>query len=199
METDFQREDLTARKRALRGVVLARRDAMSAVERADASQGMTRSLLALPEYQRARTVMSYISFGTEVETLEFFAAVRRDNKTMVLPRVDAVDKSLSLHRVENLEQLAAGVWGIREPRVDLPLMPIADVDLVLMPGVAFDRRGNRLGYGAGYYDRLLAGAPADLTRVTMLFNCQLVDEVPSGPHDQKVQILITPNEQWRIS
>ncbi|MBI3716817.1 MAG: 5-formyltetrahydrofolate cyclo-ligase [Betaproteobacteria bacterium] len=197
MPTDTQDEQLVARKRALRSAVLARRDALSAEERACASALLAGKVLGSPAYQAARSVLVYLSFGSEVDTHAIFEAVLRDGKTAVLPRVDALERKLCLHRVTGMDDLAAGVWGIREPHPHLPVTNIADIDFVLVPGVAFDRIGNRLGYGAGYYDRLLAGAPATLARVAAAFDCQRVDDLPVGPYDQRVDILYTEKGEWQ--
>jgi len=194
---EAQNEELIARKRALRSLVLARRDAMTVDARGRASAAITAKVLALPAYRQARSVLTYISFGSEVDTLGIFDSLLRDGKIAVLPRVDAPDKTLRLHRVEGLQDLDAGVWGIREPRANLPTVDLADIDFVLMPGVAFDAHGNRLGYGAGYYDRLLAGAPQTLVRVAAAFDCQWVDHLPVGAYDQRVDILFTEKREWQ--
>ena len=90
--------------------------------------------------------------------------------------------------------MVPGVWGILEPRAELPLVAPETLDMILMPGVAFDREGNRLGYGAGFYDRLLAPVPPGTKplRVVAAFDCQLVDAVPHSHTDQPIHWLITP-------
>jgi len=196
MSTESQDEQLVARKRALRSVVLARRDTLSAEARTSASAVLADKVLGSSGYRSARSVLVYLSFGSEVDTHVIFDAVLRDGKAAVLPRVDALERRLCLHRVTGMDDLAAGVWGIREPRPHLPVANIAEVDFVLVPGVAFDRIGNRLGYGAGYYDRLLAGAPEKLLRVAAAFDCQRVDDLPVGPCDQCVNILYTEKGEW---
>jgi 5-formyltetrahydrofolate cyclo-ligase len=113
---------------------------------------------------------------------------------VVLPRVDQASQSLTLHTALNLSDLLVSKWGIQEPAANARTVSIADVDFVLLPGVAFDRAGNRLGYGRGYYDKLLSAAEPALARVAAAFSCQIVDEVPVGPGDQKVHQLITENE-----
>jgi 5-formyltetrahydrofolate cyclo-ligase len=101
--------------------------------------------------------------------------------------------------VKSHADLVNGVWGIREPRDDAPQVAMADLDMVLMPGLAFDRSGNRLGYGAGYYDRLLASALRKPVRVAAAFDCQVVDAVPTGPADQPFHILVTESQLLHIS
>lgn len=185
-------------KKALRATVLARRDALSAEHRRLATIEIEKRLFALDAYRHARTVMAYMSFGTEVDTAVIFETMLWSGKTVVLPRVDRASKSLKLHRVQGASDLVAGVWDILEPRADLPTVPIGSIDLVLMPGVAFDAKGNRLGYGAGFYDCLLAGTDGHPVRVAGTFDCQLVDAVPAGPNDQPVHFILTESRFLEI-
>ena len=191
---------LTEAKKALRTAVLAARDAMPANARQQAEKIITRRLGSLEAYREANCVLMYMSFGAELDTHGFFDQVLRDGKIVVLPRIDKVSKSLRLHRVDSHADLVDGVWGIREPRADAPLVDITEIDMVLMPGLAFDRAGNRLGYGAGYYDRLLAPvAHHKPVRVAAAFDCQVVDAVPVGPADQPFDMLVTESLMLRIS
>lgn len=178
----------------LREQVLARRDALAESARASASRAITAALLAEPGYIKARSVLAYMSFGTEVDTAAFVARVLHDGKLLALPRIDKAGKSLRLHRVNRLDELVSGVWGIREPHGAAPAVSFADIDFVLMPGVAFDRNGARLGYGAGYYDRLLGTSTAHALRVAAAFDVQIVERVPTDAHDQPLDIIISENQ-----
>jgi 5-formyltetrahydrofolate cyclo-ligase len=136
-----------------------------------------------------------MSFGDELDTTPILTHILATGRTLVLPRMttDNGAPALALHRVDSLNDLLPGKWGIREPRADAPLVTLSDIDFALVPGVAFDLEGNRLGYGKGYYDRLLAKRPASLTVAAVAFDCQVVDAVPVEPHDAKIDILITPS------
>ena len=192
-------ENLQAEKKQMRDAVLARRDAMLPSARAVASHAIIENLCALPTYQHAKVVLTYMGFGSEIETQAFVERIHADGKIVVLPRVDRASRSLILHSVHSLSELEASKWGIREPRADAPLVSINVMEFMLIPGVAFDRSGNRLGYGRGYYDKLLSTADPALERVAAGFSCQIVDAVPVGPLDQKIDILITENEIINIS
>jgi len=189
---------LTDAKKALRTAVLAARDAMSPAARQTAADLIMQRVCGLDVYRDANSVLTYMSFGAEVDTQRFFDRVLADAKMAVLPRIDKASKSLKLHRVDRRADLVDGVWGIREPRADAPPVAITELDMVLMPGLAFDRAGNRLGYGAGYYDRLLAPAADKPVRVVAAFDCQVVDAVPTGPTDQPFHILITESQLLRF-
>jgi 5-formyltetrahydrofolate cyclo-ligase len=186
---------LTDAKRALRARMRAARDALPPAVRQAAAAAILQRLCALAPYARATRILSYMSIGSEPDTHAFFDRARRDGKTVVLPRIDRSSKSLMLHRADSVAELVEGVWGIREPSADTPPVALADIDMLLMPGLAFDRKGNRLGYGAGYYDRLLAGnSTRRPLRVAAAFDCQLVDALPAGPADQPVHLLVTESQ-----
>ena len=192
-------ENLQAEKKQMRDAVLARRDAMLPSARAVASHAIIEKLCALPRYQHAKVILTYMGFGSEIETRPFVERILIDGKIVVLPRVDRASRSLILHAVQSLSELEVSKWGIREPRADTPPVPLSTIEFALLPGVAFDRTGNRLGYGRGYYDKLLSTVDPTLERVAAGFCCQIVDVVPVGPLDQKIDILVTENEIINIS
>ncbi len=192
-------EKLQTEKKQMRETVLARRDAMAPALRTTASHAIIEKICALPNYQEANVVLIYMGFGSEIETQTLFERILADAKMTVLPRVDRASQSLILHVVSTVSELVTSKWGIREPHTDAPSMPINAIEFMLMPGVAFDRSGNRLGYGRGYYDKLLSDASPALARVAAGFSCQLVEAVPVGPNDQKIDILITENEKIKLT
>jgi 5-formyltetrahydrofolate cyclo-ligase len=182
-------------KAATRRAVLLRRDALSGGERALLSVRIVTAILALSTYQKAGAVLAYASFGTELQTDELLRRVLDDGKALVLPRVER--GRLGLYEVRDLARdLAPGTWGIREPEPDrCPPADAAGVGFALIPGVAFDRRARRLGYGGGFYDRLLAGGlPEGTPLVSGAFEVQIVDEVPTDPHDAPVDFVVTEKE-----
>lgn len=199
MSNESANAALQAEKKQLRDTVLAIRDAMPAEVRRAASVAILARVCAMPAYARANVVLAYMGFGTEIETNAFFERIVNDGKTAVLPRVDRASQSLRLHSARSASGLLTSKWGIREPRTDAPAVSIDAVDFVLMPGVAFDRSGNRLGYGRGYYDKLLSAANPALARVAAAFSCQVVERVPVGSHDKKVQCIFTEKETIAIA
>jgi 5-formyltetrahydrofolate cyclo-ligase len=194
MESMPTAPDERAEKQAIRTRVLAARDAMPASTRQSFADAVMASVLSTSQYQQANTVLAYVSFGSELSTMSLLQRVLADGKALVLPRVLKNQKQLQLHRVQALDQLTEGVWGIREPRADAPTIALNDIDFILVPGVAFDLAGFRVGYGGGYYDRLLAAANPATTRLSAAFECQIVDVVPNEAHDERVDIIIT-NQQ----
>ncbi len=186
-------EGAAAVKAELRRAVLARRDAIPAERRAELSAVIFATVVALEAFQRARTVLAYCSFGSEPVTDPFLRAVLAHGQTLALPKVCREARALEVFRVTDpARELHPGVWGIREPDpAACAPVPLGVVDFVLVPGVAFDARGGRIGYGAGYYDRLLRGLAEGVPLVAAAFEVQLVDEVPMEPHDRPIDRIVT--------
>jgi 5-formyltetrahydrofolate cyclo-ligase len=181
----------------MRRAVLLRRDALPEGERALLSARIVTTILDLRTYQEADVVLAYASFATELQTDELLRCVLADGKTLVLPRVER--GGLGLYEVRDLAgDLAPGTWGIREPEPDrCPPADACGVGFALVPGVAFDRRARRLGYGGGYFDRLLAGGlPEGIPLVSGAFEVQILDEVPTDPHDAPVDVVVTEKEVY---
>ncbi|MBI4011736.1 MAG: 5-formyltetrahydrofolate cyclo-ligase [Candidatus Rokubacteria bacterium] len=186
-------EGAAAVKAELRRAGLARREAIPAERRAELSAVIFATVVALEAFQRALTVLAYCSFGSEPVTDAFLRAVLGRGKSLVLPRVRRGTRSLDVYRVTDpARELRPGVWGIREPDpAACAPVPLGAVDFVLVPGVVFDARGGRIGYGAGYYDRLLRGLADGVPLVAAAFEVQLVDEVPMEPHDRPIDRIVT--------
>ncbi|MCM2327684.1 MAG: aminodeoxychorismate synthase component I [Lysobacter sp.] len=180
-------------KAAMRRELLAARDALFSGGSAGFSATITARLREMTEYRRARTVLSTVSFGTEWDTRAFAEGVLADGKVLVLPRVVREPRSLTLHAVADLgADLVPGVWGIEEPDpARCPQVPISQVDFALVPALSCSGEGVRLGYGAGYFDRLLAGAGTRTFRVVALPEPLVRDRVPFEPHDVPVDALLT--------
>ena len=181
-------------KQALRKRVLAARNAMPPAVHAADSARIAERLSAVEAFARARTLCVTLPFGSEWDARPLVLRSIARGVTVAIPRVDADARMLVLHTVRDIgEDIVAGFRAIPEPKPSTPVIVPEKVDCVLVPGVAFDREGGRLGYGGGYYDRLLplcAGA----TRVAGAFALQLVDRVPIGPHDVRVDAIATPDE-----
>ncbi|MCI0345455.1 MAG: 5-formyltetrahydrofolate cyclo-ligase [Chloroflexi bacterium] len=184
---------LSGLKAELRRSILTRRDAMPADTRRALGGAIFATIAGLPAFRQARTILSYSSFGSEPDTGIFNQTARDQGKRLVLPRIDRPSRALELYRVdEPATQLLAGVWGIREPDpARCAPVTLPEIDVVLVPGVVFDIHGGRIGYGAGYYDRLL-GRCADGPRlIAAAFELQIVEEVPMGPDDRRVDRVVT--------
>ncbi len=186
--------DLRTTKRTLRRKILALRNALDADTIARWSAAGRQSLAELDAYQSARTVHLFVPFGSEVDTRPILEDLWARNVRTVLPRV-APDRGLDHLAVTGWEELEPGAYSIPEPVARCGAVDPVEVDLILVPGVAFDRLGGRLGYGGGYYDRFLKSCPAP--RVALAFDLQMVDEVPREDHDLLVHEIITEVTRYR--
>ncbi|MCC6625037.1 MAG: 5-formyltetrahydrofolate cyclo-ligase [Deltaproteobacteria bacterium] len=182
-------DDLTRAKAELRARLRAIRRALGPAHRRAASRAICERLGPILEARRAPVVAVYAPLGSEVD-LRPLVAAQRDTITFVWPRVDRA-LGLVFHAAD-LADLAPGTMGIREPPRDAPVT--VRVDVALVPGLGFDRAGGRLGQGGGYYDRALPElrrACPDLLVIGVAFAAQVVDALPVGPHDARVDLVVT--------
>jgi 5-formyltetrahydrofolate cyclo-ligase len=182
---------LKEHKRALRREIVERRDALPAERRRAASRRIADRVLGLPDVVGAGTVMAFWSFGSEVQTAELLERLHRAGKRVALPRVEEGEVVAVAYAPGG--PVTAAHFGAMEP-LGADVVPPEDVDVVLVPGVAFDRRGARVGYGGGFYDRFLPRRRPGVPAIAIAFSVQLVDEVPEGGMDRRVDAIVTENE-----
>ena len=185
-------EELTLRKRSIREQAHANRNAQP--DKDEVSRRIVGRFMELPEYQRAATVMFYVDVRSEVRTRHDLPQALSGGRRIVIPY--CVEGQLELFHLESMEELETGAYRILEPRSELRTVsekriPIEELDLVMVPGVAFDRRGGRIGHGKGYYDKLLERARRDTPLVALAFECQLFPEIPMQPHDVFMNKIVT--------
>ncbi len=184
-------------KSLIRKHILSLREQLSPDVRATHSAAITERLLQLPEYQQTNALLGYMNFGAEFESSIWVKQVLADGKRLALPKVNRQTNSLDLYWVDDLErQLVAGLWGILEPFAERceRLNTLNEVEFALLPGVAFTRSGARLGYGGGFYDKLLAQVAHRPTLVAAAFGLQVVESVPQEATDVKVEWVVTERE-----
>lgn len=186
-------DDMHARKTAIREQAHAARNALP--NKDELSQGICEKFVALPEYAAAKTVMYYVDVRSEVRTRHYLATALTHGKKIVVPWCRE-DGTLALFHLEDMNELAIGMYKILEPRADLRDLPAKQVkpeelDLIMVPGVAFDRRGGRTGHGKGYYDKLLEHSRMDCPLVALAFECQMFPEIPTAAHDIYMDKIIT--------
>jgi 5-formyltetrahydrofolate cyclo-ligase len=187
-----QLDPVRTEKTALRREILAARDALPAAARAFASEKITRQITTLDAWKNAHTVLVYLSFGSEFITDGLVADAAANGKQLVLPRVDRATRALVLHAINNtIDDVLPGIWGIREPRPDCAIIQPDTIDFVLVPGVAFTPACARLGYGGGFYDRLIAGFGLRPPLVAAAYALQMRDELPLTGQDQTVDLVVT--------
>lgn len=184
------KEEIRTRLRLLLG-------ALSPGQREAASRQIARRLRSAPEWTRVLTLFGFHPLQTEPDLLPVLRAAAAEGRTVALPRWRAGDGDYEAARLPAEGPLVSGPFGVPEPPPSAPVIPFEQLDLVLVPGLAFDPSGRRLGRGKGYYDRLLARA-VRARRWGVAFDLQILPRVPAEPHDLNVDVLITP-ERWIVA
>ncbi|MDR3271745.1 MAG: 5-formyltetrahydrofolate cyclo-ligase [Peptococcaceae bacterium] len=187
-------------KKIVRKAVLSCRDRLSAAERSDKSRLIQERIIALAEYREARSVLLFLNFRTEVETTALAEDVLARGKILVIPRCTVQCAFIPAIVRDLTQDVALGTWGIREPRAETTEeIDPRQIDLAIVPGVAFDMYGRRVGYGAGYYDRFLPLLRPEVPLLAAAFECQLLAEVPTEEHDRRIHCLITEDRVIRCA
>jgi 5-formyltetrahydrofolate cyclo-ligase len=194
MSDDLNSTDPQTRKAAIREQ--ARKNRVAQKNKDEVSRTICEKFTALPAYSAARTVMWYVDAGSEVRTRNTLPKALTHGKRVVVPWCVVETNTLELFLLEDMSELVEGAYKILEPKSELRLLPMKvvkpeELDLVMVPGTAFDPRGGRMGQGKGYYDRLLANARTDAPLVGLAFDCQVFDEIPVAPHDVFMDMVLT--------
>ncbi len=192
-------ESVRGQKNKLRIRIIQCRDALTPVERKEASCRLTDKIIQHPLYREAKVLLAFVSYGSETDTLDILMDALKSGKKVYVPKIEQTDTSgkiMVFYRMYDPAELVPGFHGIKEPSGESECYVYDEENagsaLMLMPGVAFDKKGNRMGYGGGFYDRFLENKHA-LRRQTIAvgFACQMVEEVPVEDNDLKPFEIIT--------
>lgn len=183
-------------KQELRSRYLAYRDSLSLGERKEKSKRIWEQLIREKAFEEAENVLVYMDYRSEVMTTGLVEELFRSEKKVFAPKVEGMD--IRFYQVESMEDFVSGYQGIREPegspeKLFDPGMAKERKSFLLVPLAVFDRERGRMGYGKGFYDRYLAGAPG-LFSAGLAFSCQMAGKVPTQAHDKKPDIIITEKE-----
>ncbi|HLJ09672.1 MAG TPA: 5-formyltetrahydrofolate cyclo-ligase [Planctomycetaceae bacterium] len=185
--------DFQDRKRAIREQ--AHENRRKQENKDQLSRAICEKFVSLPEYAAAGTVMFYVDVRTEVRTRDFLATALTHGKNIIVPWCHESGE-LELFRLKEMDDLSIGMYKILEPRPEMRSRPdravdVSELDLIMVPGVAFTRQGARMGHGKGYYDKLLEHARPDAPLVALAFECQIFPEIPTQEHDVFMDKIIT--------
>ena len=194
MTDDTQPTDAQTMKAFIRE--MARKNRVAQKDKDELSRAICGTFALLPAYTAANTVMWYVDAGSEVRTRHTLPGALAHGKRVVVPWCVVETNQLELFHLEDMSELVEGAYKILEPKAELRGLPQKKVqpdelDLVMVPGTAFDMRGGRMGQGKGYYDRLLAHARPDAPLVALAFDCQMFEEIPVAAHDVFMDVVIT--------
>lgn len=182
-------------KKAARRMARQYRDSLSADECKHYSENITGRLLATKEYQASRDVLVYVSTGSEADTAGIIRKAWQDSKNVYVPKV--YGKEMQFIKITSFDELAVGYYGIMEPMKDEPVWEKgSEASLCVMPGIAFDRQFNRIGYGGGFYDRFLADNESCI-KAAICYSGQLIASIDSEDTDIKPDIIVTDVEVLR--
>lgn len=187
-------------KKVIRNEVLRKRDKIPQEVKSVKDALIKEKLFSTQEFVNSKIIIFYASFRSEIDTISMIQKSLEMGKRVVLPKVDKERHMLSLYEIKDLNELSPGYMGIPEPSLaDERTVDIDDVDLVIIPGAGFDYSGNRLGYGAGYYDILLSKSKKKISIIALAYEEQIVDSIPSEKHDVKVDVIVTDTRVIRIT
>ena len=194
-------ETLFQQKATIRKEILEKREAQDPASVIARSRRITRTLLNHKSFQRADKILVYLSSEGEVNTDVLLGRSFELGKQVCVPVVDRESKELRISELPGPDiHFRLGAFGIREPEeADLNFISLGQIDLVVIPGLAFDRRGGRIGYGKGYYDRLLSRLSLDVARIALAFEFQILDSVPQDENDIRVNAIITEKSTMNCS
>ncbi|MFA6456548.1 MAG: 5-formyltetrahydrofolate cyclo-ligase [Bacteroidota bacterium] len=179
-------------KRTLREQLKLQRESLSKAEVRERSKLILEQLLSLPEFFRADTVHTYISSkNNEVDTHELIRVLVKQKKRVIVPISDKATKTMKHSELFSLSELVGGAYGILEPKMYRPV-PVRNLQAIIVPALAVDLKGNRLGFGAGFYDRFLHAMQVPV--IALAYDFQIVDEVPIEPTDVPVSFIVTEHE-----
>ncbi len=182
-------------KEPIRSVILKHRERLSVLEALEKSAKILKLLRTLPEYQKAKVIHSYIaSKSNEVDTKRSIDMMLKEGKRVVVPITDPKNRILHHSEIFDLNGLRIGTFGILEPEEIKPIDP-KEIELVIVPSIALDRKGNRVGFGGGYYDKFLKQVLCP--KIALAYDFQIVRDIVPGQHDVGVDAIITETEVIR--
>lgn len=177
-------------KGLIRKQFLEKRETLAFSERMKKDERIRQRFLTLKEFQTARKVFFYASYRAEVDTFGLISSALNDTKRVALPKVFPEAREIRFFWIKDIDEVSPGYWGIPEPMTDEEAFA-DEAELIVVPAIAYDRRGYRIGYGGGYYDRFLKKTPGHITTVGLAYDEQLIERIPTDEWDVPVKIVIT--------
>lgn len=185
-------DELNARKKLIRERMHKQRNSLSFEEVREKSKKIKDTLFSLSYIKESNKIMTYVSFKNEVSTIDIINELLKMGKEIIVPICDTKDYTLIPSRILSMDELSVSYFGIMEPKEPFirPVDP-KDIDVILVPGLAFDRNRNRLGHGKGFYDRFLRGVKDDAIKIALAYDFQILDSIPVEDWDIPMDLIIT--------
>lgn len=178
-------------KKDIRRFILEQRDKLEPDIKKELDKKIFSELIDSEVYKNASVIFVFVSFKSEVGTHEIIKQALKDSKTICVPKINTKEREMEIFKINSLEELKEGYYGILEPGEYCPSVNSNDIDLVIMPGAAFDRQGGRIGYGGGFYDRFLSRMNKKVDKIALAYDFQILDRVPMDEFDVRVDGIVT--------
>jgi 5-formyltetrahydrofolate cyclo-ligase len=178
-------------KKDLREHIYTKRHELDSDIKSEWDSKIIEKLLKSELYRKSEVIFTYISFEGEVDTIKFIERAISDHKTICVPKVISKKEGMEVYKISSLNEVEKGFHGILEPKSRSQLILPIDIDLLIIPGVAFDKTNGRIGYGGGFYDRYLKRIKAQANKIALAYAFQIFDSVPMDELDEKVDFIIT--------
>ena len=146
-------------------------------------------------YSQCGNIFVYISYDSEIDTKTIIRKALEDGKNIYVPRTNYNTKLMEAVKISSLENLIEDKYGILQPTESRLAVELEEIDLIIMPGVAFDNNGGRMGYGGGFYDRYMSKCSKNIQKISLAYDFQILDDVPMDSHDTRVNFIITENKE----
>jgi len=184
-------------KKRLRKSILAKRSTLTSAEKREKAEQAAHFLLGIPQLAEKKRILAFYPYGDEIDTRPFIELAMQRGQEIWLPLTLIEERKLIPYIYQGEADLRQGAYGIYEPDPQKCVQAdVSQLDAVVMPGIAFDHKGGRLGYGGGYYDRFLPTLRRKPLLVGLCFALQVVREVPREPHDQMLDYLVTEDGMY---
>lgn len=196
MKDNPDRDSIGLQKKRLREIVQDKRDKLTLIDRKKGSKIIAKKFFLTENYRNSNNILLYYPFRSEIDTSIIIKKALIDGKKVILPRVGT--KGLELFFICDISlQLEKSSYDIMEPSPEsCRRAKITDIDLIVVPGISFDKKLNRLGYGGGFYDKLLQKIDRRVKKISLSFEIQIIEKIPVSEHDIKVDLLITESNTY---
>ena len=180
-------------KKSIRKFILEKREQVPANIRNQWDESIFNLLINSEVYKNATVIFIFVSYNSEVNTHKIIEHALKNSKTIYVPKITSKGQLMEVFEIKSLKDLKIGYFGILEPQETCPIGDQNKIDLILMPGVAFDRQGGRVGYGKGFYDKFLDKMDKKVDKIALAYDFQILDSVPIDEFDVKINGFITNN------
>ncbi|MBE6050288.1 MAG: 5-formyltetrahydrofolate cyclo-ligase [Clostridium sp.] len=178
-------------KKSLRREMIQKRDSVELSRKNLMDLVIKKKLMNLQKFKEAKNIFIYIGYGSEIDTYKYIKEFLNMGKNIYVPKTNVREKTMEAVQINSLDNLVKGTYGILEPDSFKNKIDKDKIDLVILPGVVFDKQGGRIGYGGGYYDKYLMNMDKNIFKVALCYEFQIIDEVPTEPHDIKADLVLT--------